>query len=259
MMHSFHLAVLPMLTMLLVGCSSANPSPGVAPDKVNLTHAPTPPANHTYAENTPDSTRQAQRQAVAQLHAGQFAEACDTLEGVPQSERRRLTEYLMVLCMVRVPTLALSADVHGERALHLDEAPALLDAERKSLVRHRAWIAGIQDDLGREAAFSVLGFTPPLLPPELIGSHELSRLKAWKDRGTDTEHDADTYHRVRAALQTKDFATRTAVSKLINRPASQGPGDPLTLGNVHTLLFADVTGMTLPALPAMSLPTDDQL
>lgn len=243
----------------LLGCPGTvdNPAPAPVPDTVATSTSPS--ADQNYAENTPDITREAHRRAVAQLRAAQFTEACDTLDGVPQSARRRLTEYLTVLCMTRIPTLALSADVHGQRALRLEEPPTLLEAERTSLVRHRAWIAGIQDDLGREAGNVVLGFTPPLLPPELINSHNLDRLTAWAQRGSDTEHDATTYNRVRTALQNKDLATRLAVSNLINRPALEGPDDPLNLGNVHTLLFADLTGMTLPAHPPMSLPADGLL
>lgn len=257
-MHATRVALLiGALSTILAGCPGTNDSPAPVPDTMRTT---SPPATaHTYAENTSAETRDAHRQAVAQLRAGQFQEACDTLDAVPQSERRALTEYLTVLCMTRIPASALSADVHGDRAIHPDVPPALLESELISLRRHRAWIAGVQDDLGREAASSVLGFTPPLLPPELIHSHDLSRLAAWAQRGTNVDHDATTYNRVRTALQTKDLATRLAVSNLINRPAQEGPGDPLNLGTVHTLLFADVTGMTLPALPAMSLPSDDQL
>jgi hypothetical protein len=249
-------AIIAGIGIVLVGCSGTNTSRN--PARLIVTTPPSPTV-HPYAENTSDATREAHRQALGHLRAGRFVEACDTLDGVPANDRRRITEYLTVLCMTRIPSLALSADGHGDRALLLDEPPSLLDAERTSLVRHRAWIAAIQDDLAHEAELSVPGFTPPLLPPALIGSHDLARLVAWKQRGTDTDHDADTYNHVRSALQTKNLATRLAISNLINRPSTQGPGDPLTLGNVHTLLFADLTGMTVPAPPPMSLPPDDQL
>ncbi len=256
MLQSTRSRILSALVVMLMGCAGADHSP----DRLSHTLVATAPNDvPAYAENTPDTTRAAHRKAVAHLRLDEFTDACDTLDGLPPSERRSLTEYLTVLCMTRNPTLALSADEHGKRALHPSEAPALLDPERTSLVRHRAWIAAVQDDLAREAALSVVGFTPPLLPPDLIGSHNLDRLSAWRQRGTDTEHDAATYNRVRTAMLTKDLATRLAVSNLILRPSMEGPGDPLTLANVHGLLFADITGMRLPTLPAMSLPAEDQL
>jgi len=169
------------------------------------------------------------------------------LDAVDLTERRQLTEYLTLLCAVRLPDRALSADDSAVAATRIDVPPALLDPERNVLDRHRAWIAAVQDTLA-DAARSAFQLPGRPLPPHLQNSHDLSALSAWQNRGT--RFDAATYNRVRRSLQNPNLATHLAIQNLIATLDRQ---------TAHQILFADVTGMTLPPPPALVLPRDEDL
>jgi hypothetical protein len=214
---------------------------------VACTHRiPLPDTALHYAENTPEETRAVHRAAVAHLRAGEFQQACDALDGVTREDRRRLTEYLTLLCATRLPDRALSADSIAELAITGDEPPALLDTQRDALDRHRAWIAALQDDLGDLAAAR---FQLPARPlPSTIPSTALSTIAAWRTRGT--RFHAATYTQTLQRAKANDFATRLALEDFLSS---------LTASTAERVLFVDLTGVTAPPPPPMSLPADSEL
>lgn len=234
-----------VLSLALWGCSQPQ-TPVVPETHTSPVVIPTPTGR--YAGNTPATTRDAHRQAIAHLRAQEWSQACDGLDGVlPRSDRRALTEYLTVLCSTRLPDRALSADGAAAMAASPTEAPALLDAERDSLNRYRAWVAAVQDSLA-DAAMSSFHLSSRPLPPDLQNSHNLSAISAWRTRGS--SFDAATYNSTFHALQTTDFATRLALQNLLATLTPQTASD---------ILFADVTGMHLPSPPPLVLPNDSDL
>ncbi len=233
-----------ILVFAFVGCPASDPS---QPIPVTATGGPAVAAVPHYATNTSDATRDVHRQAIAHLRAGELAQACDVLGGVEQSDRRALTEYLTLLCETRLPDRALSADDAAVRATSVDVEPSLMDAQRDALDRHRAWIAAIQDSLA-DAAKAEFQLSGRPLPPALQNSTALSAISAWRTRGT--RFHAPTYTQAFQAMQSPDIATTLARRTLLASLSAQ---------TANQVLFADVTGMTLPARPALALPTDSDL
>jgi hypothetical protein len=201
-----------------------------------------------YADNTSEATRDIHRQAIAHLQGGRWQDACDLLDTVSQADRRRLTDYLTLLCSARLPDRALSADEYAVRAIDINApAPALLNAQRDALDQHRAWIAAIQDDLA-DAAKAEFQLKDRPLPKSLQGTKNLTTLKAWRERGI--RFNAATYKQTIQKLKTKSLATQLAIKALLSNLVAQ---------NANAVLFADLSGMTLPAPPALSLPADTDL
>lgn len=230
-----------LLTILLLTACAATPRSFTAGESTVET------ANGHYARNTSDATRDAHRQAVAQLRAGTPDAACATLESIEPSERRSFTEYLAVVCATRLPDRALSADEHAAAQATIDVEPGLRDAERDSLDQHRAWIAAVQDVLADKAK-AEYNLNDPPLPPHLQGSTDVARLKAWKQRGIIFH--GPTYEAAVKALQTPGLATQLALNNLLSQFTAQ---------TASRILFADVSGMKLPARPPLVLPRDEDL
>ena len=223
------------LVTTLVACSAA------LPGSTTVRGGPVTLAN--FAENTSEETRAAHRDAVAHLRGSRFAEACDVLDGVPLSERRRLTDYLAVLCATRLPDRALHAETEAARVANIDQAPALTGAQVGVLNRHRAWIAGIQD---RFAAVAQSSLGLPNLPvPQGVSGPALI---LWSNRGD--RFDRDTYLRTRESDELRSLATQLRLNEIVA---------DLVPFTAHQVLFVDTTGMTLPVPPPMLLPGDGEL
>jgi len=232
-------SALVILALTVAGCGG-NPA---GPD-VPLVHpVPAPPAIARYADNTPSATRDAHRQAVAAMRNGNFADACATLDGVPQGDRRSLTEYLTVLCTARQADVALKAEGAAQRISNIGQPPPLVDPELASLNRHRAWVAAIQDSLA-DAAKAHFNLPGRPLPDDLKNSKDLARIVGYRQRGI--QFDAATYNATFNAMNTQDLALSNLLANL-------------TVRNANAILFADLTGMHVPPPPAIVLPADSDL
>jgi hypothetical protein len=211
-----------------------------------IPNEPLPPPGH-YGENTPDVTRRAHRDAVAALRDGDWASACDAVGVLPTSEKRSLTYYLELLCTVHHPELALTAGRIDFVLSSVSVPPGLRESEREAADRYFAWIAAIQDVLSD--AVERRGFDRPM-PPGLRGSRDLLLRVAWIERGKAS--DEATYDATRRSFEA---ALGTLEGELAESALLAG----LTHWNADSILYADLSQMPLPELPAMSLPANQDL
>lgn len=236
-----------VLALLTAACGSTPGSgPGVPPV---ITPVPTPAVNpQYYAQNTPEQTRAAHRQAVELLKASKWTEAFAAIDTVqPRELRRSLTEYLQLVAAVRLPEEALFADGYAKALSEVGEGPALLNDQRKSLNQHRAWIAAIQDVMADEAV--ARNFQRPL-PQNLQGIHNGTLIAAWESRGF--SYDSVTYNATKAQF-------RAAASTLDGRIAMGDIFRDISAFNLHEVLFVDLTPFRFNSQPPLVLPTEASL
>lgn len=233
-----------VLALLAVGCASTSgPGPGAPPD---VTPVPVPAVDpRHYAQNTPEQTRAAHRQAVQFLKDSKWAESFAAVDDVqPRELRRSLTEYLQFVAAVRLPEEALFADRYAAIASRIEEGPGLLSEQRKSLDQHRAWIAAIQDVMADEA--EARNFQRPR-PQDLQNSHNTTLIAAWDSRGT--SYDSATYNETKEQF-------RAAASTLDGKIAMAEIFSNISAFNVHQVLFVDLTPFHFNSQPPLVLPAE---
>jgi len=228
--------LLPLVVLAFVVCSStAWPHP-LPP------HPPEVPDQNA----VPAATRTAHREAVAAFRADRWKDGCDVLAGVASpSDRRALTDYLEALCEARLGRIGTAEDLARRALKPAADPPSLAETHRAATRQLLAWIAAIQDAMLHEAE-SQLGTLPPTYP-SWVNPHNLSEIKAWRQRGL--SNNKAVYAAMRAKLPPASLDARLKWDELFQN---------LVPGHLG-FIFGDFEGFPFPPPPHEVLPAAEEL